>query len=112
MSTGVVLPRARKPAMTEMPSRRGSIPAVRLILDALVEAFEKGRIATGGAYGDAATFLDGASYKNLIRWNDEVASRPAVQRGLMVNRTSGEPAGQLWERHDASDFDLRTQDKL
>ena len=71
-----------------------------------------GRIATGGAYGDAATFLDGASYKNVIRWNDEVAARPAVQRGLMVNRTSGDPSGQLWERHDASDFELRTQDKV
>ncbi|MBA4490458.1 glutathione-dependent disulfide-bond oxidoreductase [Paracoccus sp. S1E-3] len=71
-----------------------------------------GRIATGGAYGDAATFLDGQSYKNVIRWNDEVAARPAVQRGLMVNRTSGDPSGQLWERHDASDFELRTQDKV
>ncbi|NHF74050.1 glutathione-dependent disulfide-bond oxidoreductase [Paracoccus xiamenensis] len=71
-----------------------------------------GRIATGGAYGDAATFLDGASYKNVIRWNDEIAARPAVQRGLMVNRTSGEPSGQLWERHDASDFETRTQDKV
>ena len=71
-----------------------------------------GRIATGGAYGDAATFLDGPSYKNVLRWNDEIAARPAVQRGLMVNRTSGDPSGQLWERHDASDFELRTQDKV
>lgn len=71
-----------------------------------------GRMTTGGVYGDAATFLDGQSYKNLLRWNDEVAARPAVQRGLMVNRTSGDAAGQLHERHDASDFELRTQDKV
>ncbi|MFV0410508.1 MAG: glutathione-dependent disulfide-bond oxidoreductase [Paracoccus sp. (in: a-proteobacteria)] len=71
-----------------------------------------GRITQGGAYGDAVTFLDAASYKNLVRWTEEIAARPAVQRGLMVNRTWGEPSEQLWERHDASDFDLRTQDKL
>ena len=71
-----------------------------------------GRLTTGGVYGDAATFLDGKSYKNVLRWNDEIAARPAVQRGMMVNRTSGDLAGQLHERHDASDFDLRTQDKL
>ena len=71
-----------------------------------------GRLITGGAYGDAATFLDGPSYKNVVRWEAEIAARPAVRRGRMVNNTSGDPAGQLWERHDASDFDLRTQDKL
>lgn len=71
-----------------------------------------GRITTGGVYGDASTFLDGPSYRNVVRWNDEIAARPAVQRGLMVNRTSGDPAGQLHERHDASDFETRTQDKL
>lgn len=71
-----------------------------------------GRLTTGGVYGDAATFLQGASYKNVVRWNDEIAARPAVRRGMMVNRTSGDPSGQLHERHDASDFDTRTQDKL
>lgn len=71
-----------------------------------------GRLTVGGVYGDAATFLEGASYTGVLRWNDEIAARPAVQRGLMVNRTSGDPAGQLWERHDASDFQTRTQDKL
>lgn len=71
-----------------------------------------GRLTVGGVYGDAATFLEGASYTNVLRWNDEIAARPAVQRGLMVNRTSGDPAGQLHERHDASDFQNRTQDKL
>ena len=71
-----------------------------------------GRLTTGGVYGEAATFLQGASYKNVVRWNDEIAARPAVQRGMMVNRTSGDPSGQLHERHDASDFDTRTQDKL
>ena len=71
-----------------------------------------GRVITGGAYGDAATFLDGASYRHVMRWTDEIAARPAVQRGVMVNRTSGELSGQLQERHDASDFETRTQDKL
>ena len=71
-----------------------------------------GRVITGGAYGDAATFLDGASYRHVMRWTDEIGARPAVQRGVMVNRTSGELSGQLRERHDASDFETRTQDKL
>jgi len=71
-----------------------------------------GRITQGGTYGDAVTFLDAKSYKNAVRWTEEIAARPALQRGLMVNRTSGEPSGQLWERHDASDFETRTQDKL
>jgi GST-like protein len=70
-----------------------------------------GSLAKGGLY-DAAEFLDVASYKNFVRWADEVASRPAVKRGRIVNRTFGEPSQQLHERHDASDFELRTQDKL
>lgn len=61
---------------------------------------------------DAAEFLDAASYKNVLRWAEEIGSRPAVQRGRMVNRTWGEPERQLHERHDASDFENRTQDKL
>ncbi len=71
-----------------------------------------GRLTVGGVYGDATTFLEGASYTNVLRWNNEIAARPGVQRGLMVNRTSGDLAGQLHERHDASDFQTRTQDKL
>jgi GSH-dependent disulfide-bond oxidoreductase len=51
-------------------------------------------------------------YKNVQRWADMLLERPAVKRGRMVNRLSGEPASQLHERHDASDFDTRTQDKL
>jgi len=70
-----------------------------------------GSLAKGGLY-DAAEFLDVASYKNFVRWADEVANRPAVKRGRIVNRTFGEPSQQLHERHDASDFELRTQDKL
>ncbi|MDR9424597.1 MAG: glutathione-dependent disulfide-bond oxidoreductase [Marinobacter sp.] len=61
---------------------------------------------------DAAEFLEAHTYRNVIRWADEVAQRPAVKRGRMVNKTWGEPATQLHERHDASDFELRTQDKL
>ncbi|SDJ70343.1 glutathione-dependent disulfide-bond oxidoreductase [Microbulbifer yueqingensis] len=61
---------------------------------------------------DAAEFLEAHTYKNVLRWTDEIARRPAVQRGRMVNRTWGDPASQLHERHDASDFDTRTQDKL
>ena len=70
-----------------------------------------GSLAKGGLY-DAAEFLDIASYKNFVRWADEVANRPAVKRGRIVNRTFGEPSEQLHERHDASDFELRTADKL
>ena len=70
-----------------------------------------GALAKGGLY-DAAEFLDIASYKNFARWADEVANRPAVKRGRIVNRTFGEPSEQLHERHDASDFELRTEDKL
>jgi GST-like protein len=61
---------------------------------------------------DAAEFLDAASYHHVNRWADQIAQRPAVKRGLMVNKTWGEPSEQLHERHDASDFELRTQDKL
>ena len=65
-----------------------------------------------GAVYDAAEFLDVASYKNAQRWTKQIAERPAVQRGKMVNRSWGEPEGQLLERHDASDFEERTQDKI
>ena len=61
---------------------------------------------------EAAEFLDAGSYSNLVRWAEQIVQRPAVQRGRMVNRTWGEPAEQLHERHDASDFETRTQDKL
>ena len=61
---------------------------------------------------EAAEFLEAHTYKNVVRWADEIAERPAVKRGLMVNRTWGEESRQLHERHDASDFELRTQDKL
>ena len=51
-------------------------------------------------------------YKNVIRWQDEIIARPAVQRGRMVNRAWGEPESQLRQRNDASDFDTKTQDKI
>lgn len=60
----------------------------------------------------AAEFLDAASYKHVNRWANDIASRPAVKRGRMVNKTFGPLEEQLHERHDASDFDNRTQDKL
>ena len=62
-------------------------------------------------YG-ATEFLSVHEYKNVIRWADAIHARPAVKRGRMVNRTAGEPSGQLLERHDASDFETKTQDKL
>jgi GST-like protein len=71
-----------------------------------------GGLAEGKLYGDAAEFLELQSYKNLQRWTRAIADRPAVKRGRMVNRISGDPAGQLHERHDASDFETRTQDKI
>ncbi|MGO7183998.1 glutathione-dependent disulfide-bond oxidoreductase [Rhizobium brockwellii] len=70
-----------------------------------------GGLVKGWTYG-AAEFLQVEDYRNVLRWADTIHSRPAVQRGRMVNRLSGEPSSQLHERHDASDFDTRTQDKL
>lgn len=61
---------------------------------------------------NAAEFLSVQDYKHLQRWADKILERPAVQRGRMVNRTFGDPSEQLHERHDASDFETRTQDKL
>jgi GST-like protein len=70
-----------------------------------------GGLARTNSYG-GAEFLSVQDYKNVGRWADLIAARPAVKRGRMVNRTSGDLSSQLHERHDASDFDLRTQDKL
>lgn len=70
-----------------------------------------GSLAKGLLYG-AGEFLDVQSYKNVQRWTDAIATRPAVKRGRMVNRTWGEPSSQLHERHEASDFDTKTQDKI
>ena len=70
-----------------------------------------GALVSNNVY-EAAEFLDTASYKNMVRWTDEIANRDAVKRGRMVNRAWGELSEQLRERHDASDFELRTQDKL
>jgi len=61
---------------------------------------------------EASEFLDTASYKNMTRWTKEIGARPAVKRGRMVNRVQGNPESQLRERHDASDFDTKTQDKI
>ncbi|WP_170340667.1 glutathione-dependent disulfide-bond oxidoreductase [Ruegeria arenilitoris] len=70
-----------------------------------------GQLVLGRLY-DAAEFLDVESYKNVMRWAQEIDARPAVKRGRMVNRAFGELHTQLRERHDASDFETRTQDKL
>ena len=71
-----------------------------------------GLLAKGEIYDDAGTFLDVASYRHLQRWTADIAERPAVKRGRMVNRFVGPLKGQLHERHDASDFDTKTQDKV
>jgi GSH-dependent disulfide-bond oxidoreductase len=70
-----------------------------------------GGLAKGLLYG-AAEFLQVQEYGNVQRWAEAIAQRPAVQRGRMVNRINGDPASQLHERHDASDFELKTQDKI
>jgi len=70
-----------------------------------------GGLVKGWIY-EAAEFLQVQDYKNVQRWADQVGERKPVQRGRMVNRLSGEPSSQLWERHDASDFDTKTQDKV
>ena len=70
-----------------------------------------GGLVKGWLYS-AAEFLSVDEYKNVQRWASMLSARPAVQRGRMVNRTYGEPASQLHERHAASDFDTKTQDKI
>ena len=70
-----------------------------------------GSLVKGVLY-EAGEFLSVHEYKNVIRWADQLAARPAVKRGRMVNRTFGDPASQLHERHDAGDFDTKTQDKV
>jgi len=69
-----------------------------------------GGLVKGWLYG-AAEFLSVQDYKHVQRWADNIYSRPAVKRGRMVNRMTGDPSEQLRERHDASDFDTKTQDK-
>ena len=71
-----------------------------------------GAVARGLAYPGAAEFLAAHEYPNLNRWVDLVGARPAVQRGRMVNRSSGDPETQLRERHAASDFENNTEDKV
>jgi GST-like protein len=70
-----------------------------------------GTLAMGQLY-EAGEFLQVQTYTHVLRWTNQIAKRPAAQRGRMVNRTSGDPARQLHERHDGSDFDTKTQDKL
>ena len=70
-----------------------------------------GALAKGLLYG-SGEFLQVQDYRHVQRWTEQIAQRPAVKRGRMVNRTFGQPASQLHERHDAADFDTRTQDKL
>jgi len=70
-----------------------------------------GALVKGHLY-DAGEFLQVQEYRHVLRWADAIAQRPAARRGRMVNRTWGEPASQLHERHEASDFDTKTQDKL
>jgi GST-like protein len=70
-----------------------------------------GALAKGQLY-EAGEFLQVQDYRHVLRWADAIAQRPAARRGRMVNRTWGAPDSQLHERHEAADFDTRTQDKL
>ncbi|KZX01774.1 S-transferase [Pseudoalteromonas luteoviolacea] len=70
-----------------------------------------GQLVDGKLY-DAAEFLDVNKYANVQRWSNEIAARPAVKRGCIVNKTWGEPHEQLHQRHHSIDFELKTQDKL
>jgi GST-like protein len=70
-----------------------------------------GALVTNKVY-EAAEFIEAHTYTNVLRWTNQIGERPAVKRGLMVNRAWGEPSSQLHERHDASDFELKTQDKV
>ena len=71
-----------------------------------------GGIALGRSYEGADEFLAVHEYENLMRWTKAIDERPAVARGRIVNKMTGDPSEQLHERHDASDFELRTQDRL
>jgi GSH-dependent disulfide-bond oxidoreductase len=68
-------------------------------------------MALGRMY-EAATFLQVHTYTHVLRWATEIDARPAVKRGRMVNRVQGELSSQLHERHDAGDFETKTQDKV
>lgn len=70
-----------------------------------------GTLVKGQLY-EAGEFLQVQAYTHVLRWTKQLAQRPAVKRGRMVNRTMGDPSNQLHERHDASDFDTKTQDKV
>jgi len=71
-----------------------------------------GRLSLNESYPNAGEFLSTHEYTHVVRWAKQIGARPAVKRGAMVNKTSGDPATQLRERHDASDFETKTQDKL
>jgi GST-like protein len=71
-----------------------------------------GGIALGRSYEGADVFLATHEYQHLLRWAKQIDARPAVRRGRIVNKLSGDPSEQLHERHHASDFELRTQDKV
>ena len=71
----------------------------------------RGKCGKLGRLYDAEEFLQVQEYEHVLRWAQEIDARPAVRRGRMVNRTFGEPEMQLHERHDAGDFETRTQDR-
>jgi len=71
-----------------------------------------GQLALDRSYKDAGEFLSVGDYRNVQRWARQLAERQGVKRGRIVNKTTGDPSEQLRERHDASDFEVRTQDKL
>jgi GST-like protein len=121
---------AYAPEKYEYPINRFAMEAKRQ-LDVLDRALAKGTFIAGEDYTiadiaiwpwygqlvlgrlySAAEFLDVASYKHVMRWAEMIDARPAVQRGRKVNRVFGDLDMQLHERHDASDFESRTQDKL
>ena len=74
--------------------------------------YGNGVVLNGASYNDPRKFRQTHEYKNLTRWTKEIGDRPAVKRGRMVNRATGPLEGQLRERHDASDFETKTQDKI
>lgn len=121
---------AYAPAKFEYPIDRFSMEVKRQ-LDVLDRQLAERRFITGEEYTiadmaiwpwygglvkgwlyEAGEFLQVRDYRNVVRWADEIYARPAVKRGRMVNRAFGDPATQLHERHDAGDFDTKTQDKI
>jgi hypothetical protein len=110
-TTGNVLDSKGQTAFEKYIQGGGSFMGVHAAADTEYDWPWYGNLALGRQY-NAGEFLSVHEYTHVVAWAEKILERPAVQRGRMVNRTMGDASEQLWERHDASDFDTQTQDKI